>query len=122
MPAEAAGAAQLAVEVVWAAGPQAVEVVNLLLPAGATVGEALAASGLLARHGLTPSAEPGAAVLITRWGRPCAADAPLRDRDRIELLRPLTVDPKEARRQRYRGQGGQSGSEGRRSRRGSTPG
>jgi putative ubiquitin-RnfH superfamily antitoxin RatB of RatAB toxin-antitoxin module len=29
----------------------------------------------------------------------------LRNRDRVELYRPLKVDPKEARRQRYRGQG-----------------
>jgi putative ubiquitin-RnfH superfamily antitoxin RatB of RatAB toxin-antitoxin module len=33
-----------------------------------------------------------------------SADSTLRDRDRVELLRPLAVDPKEARRLRYRGQ------------------
>jgi uncharacterized protein len=27
----------------------------------------------------------------------------LRDRDRVEIYRPLLVDPKEARRQRYKG-------------------
>jgi putative ubiquitin-RnfH superfamily antitoxin RatB of RatAB toxin-antitoxin module len=32
------------------------------------------------------------------------ADTPLRMHDRVELLRPLLVDPKEARRQRYRTQ------------------
>lgn len=35
------------------------------------------------------------------WGRVRSLDTPLRDRDRIEVYRPLTVDPKEARRQRY---------------------
>ena len=36
------------------------------------------------------------------WGKPRSADTLLRDRDRVEIYRPLTVDPKEARRQRYR--------------------
>lgn len=35
------------------------------------------------------------------WGRVRPLQTPLRDRDRIEVYRPLTVDPKEARRQRY---------------------
>lgn len=35
------------------------------------------------------------------WGRVRPLDTPLRERDRIEVYRPLTVDPKEARRQRY---------------------
>ncbi|MBV8470914.1 MAG: RnfH family protein [Burkholderiaceae bacterium] len=39
------------------------------------------------------------------WGRVQPLDTVLRDRDRIEVYRPLTVDPKEARRQRYRATG-----------------
>lgn len=35
------------------------------------------------------------------WGRVRPLDTRLRERDRIEVYRPLTVDPKEARRQRY---------------------
>lgn len=35
------------------------------------------------------------------WGRVRPLDTPLRERDRIEVYRPLTVDPKEARRLRY---------------------
>jgi putative ubiquitin-RnfH superfamily antitoxin RatB of RatAB toxin-antitoxin module len=38
------------------------------------------------------------------WGRVQPADTPLRDRDRVEVYRPLLVDPKEARRQRYKKQ------------------
>ena len=38
-------------------------------------------------------------------GRPCSAATQLRDQDRLELLRPLQVDPKEARRLRYRRDG-----------------
>ena len=39
------------------------------------------------------------------WGRLRPLHTPLRDRDRIEVYRPLTVDPKEARRQRYQARG-----------------
>jgi hypothetical protein len=35
------------------------------------------------------------------WGRVRPLGTPLRERDRIEVYRPLTVDPKEARRLRY---------------------
>ena len=36
------------------------------------------------------------------WGRRCALAAGLRDRDRVAIYRPLTVDPKQARRLRYK--------------------
>ena len=36
------------------------------------------------------------------WGRIKPLETILRDRDRIEVYRPLTVDPKEARRLRYK--------------------
>ena len=39
------------------------------------------------------------------WGRKAEWHAPLREGDRIELYRPLKVDPKVARRQRFKGQG-----------------
>jgi putative ubiquitin-RnfH superfamily antitoxin RatB of RatAB toxin-antitoxin module len=39
------------------------------------------------------------------WGRKERAGHVLRDLDRIELVRPLNVDPKEARRVRYRAHG-----------------
>lgn len=35
------------------------------------------------------------------WGRVRPLETPLRERDRIEVYRPLTVDPMEARRLRY---------------------
>ena len=73
-----------------------VERFALSLPAGSTVDDALAASGLLDRH---PQAD-GLPVGI--WGRKVERSAVLREHDRIELYRPLQCDPKEARRQRYR--------------------
>jgi putative ubiquitin-RnfH superfamily antitoxin RatB of RatAB toxin-antitoxin module len=39
------------------------------------------------------------------WGRKSPWDAPLREGDRIELCRPLRVDPKVARKQRFNQQG-----------------
>jgi hypothetical protein len=68
------------------------------LAEGATLADALRASGLLERH-------PQIDLAVQRvgiWGKLQALDAPLRERDRIEVYRPLLVDPKEARRQRYR--------------------
>jgi uncharacterized protein len=38
------------------------------------------------------------------WGRVTPLDHVLRDGDRVEIYRPLTVDPKEARRLRYKRQ------------------
>lgn len=77
------------VEVVLALPRDHRSVVVELVP-GATVADAVAASGL-------PLAGiDGHAVFGVR----AAADAPLREGDRVELLRPLLLDPKEARRRR----------------------
>lgn len=86
----------LHIEVVYCPGPDTCDRVQLSLPAGATVAEALAASGLIERHGL-----PAQGLRLGVWCKPREADAVLRERDRVEVYRPLTVDPKEARRQRY---------------------
>jgi putative ubiquitin-RnfH superfamily antitoxin RatB of RatAB toxin-antitoxin module len=86
------------VTVAYSPAPREVELTELALPAGATVHDALAASGLAARH-------PGldlAALKAGVWGKVEPRDTPLADGDRVELYRPLQVDPKEARRQRYR--------------------
>ena len=48
---------------------------------------------------------PAAAVAAAEfglWGRPAAGQTLLQDGDRIEIYRPLRVDPKVARRERYR--------------------
>jgi putative ubiquitin-RnfH superfamily antitoxin RatB of RatAB toxin-antitoxin module len=86
------------VEVVYCAAPHATDRSELQLPDGATLADALRASGVLERNGLAV-ADVDAGI----WGRVQPPDAPLRDRDRVEIYRPLTVDPKEARRLRYRG-------------------
>jgi putative ubiquitin-RnfH superfamily antitoxin RatB of RatAB toxin-antitoxin module len=97
-PAEADTAcAPLSVEVVYCPAPGEIDLISLHLPAGATVADALHASGMLVRHGLD-----GAAVRVGVWCKACNTAALLRDHDRVEVYRPLTVDPKEARRLRYK--------------------
>ncbi|MFG6464683.1 RnfH family protein [Roseateles sp. DXS20W] len=81
------------VELVWS--PQAGDVQHrwLELEAGATIESAL--------RGCADFTPPPGELRVGIWGRVRTLDALLRDRDRIEVYRPLTVDPKEARRQRY---------------------
>jgi putative ubiquitin-RnfH superfamily antitoxin RatB of RatAB toxin-antitoxin module len=73
---------------------------ELSLPAGSTLRQALQASGLLSRHPELGAGAPVAGV----WGRARSLDSVVQEGDRVELYRPLQVDPKEARRLRYRGQ------------------
>jgi putative ubiquitin-RnfH superfamily antitoxin RatB of RatAB toxin-antitoxin module len=89
------------IEVVYAAGPHELHHTVLQLPAQATVGQALAMCNWWSA--LPP--EQRQALQAGVWSRACEPDAPLRDGDRVELYRPLRVDPKEARRQRYRRDG-----------------
>ena len=93
--------AELTIEVVYAAAPHDVRKVLLQVRAGSTVADALRASRLL--DGLSPTQADAMQAGI--WGRVAALDTPLRDGDRVELTRGLLVDPKEARRQRYRRDG-----------------
>jgi len=85
------------IEVVYCPRPGHCELVPLTLADGASVHDAVAASGLCQRHGLVlESVEAGI------WGRKQPLQTLLRERDRVELYRPLRVDPKEARRLRYK--------------------
>jgi putative ubiquitin-RnfH superfamily antitoxin RatB of RatAB toxin-antitoxin module len=81
------------IEVVYAL-PQRQERVSLDLAPGSTVLDAIQASGLLQR---LPEIKLGRAGV---WGRPASPDTRLRDRDRVEIYRPLIADPKEIRRKR----------------------
>ena len=79
------------VTVVWAT-PSIQDVADVEMPAGATVGQAVDRSGLVTRYGLDP-AHLGLAV----FGRSSSRDVPLAEGDRIDLTRPLAIDPKAAR-------------------------
>lgn len=74
------------------AWPRRHEQVHVTLPDGAIVADALAASGW--------SLVDITAVAI--FGERVERDARLHDGDRVELLRPLLIDPKDARRRRAR--------------------
>ena len=78
--------------------PDRQEVIEVELPAGATVAGALAAARLTQRFpGMDASS-----VSVGIWSKPCGLDAPLREGDRVELYRALEADPREMRRARAR--------------------
>lgn len=91
--------AGLTVEVVYSPRSGEVDRTVVQLPVGATVEDALRASGVRQRNALAE-----ADVQVGVWGRACDRTRVLRDHDRVELYRALLVDPKEARRQRQRQQ------------------
>ena len=100
--ARADEAARLSVAVACSPADGRAEECRIELPAGATLIDALRASGVLERHPHIDLARQAIGV----WGRLCALDAPLKEGDRVEIYRPLQVDPKEARRRRQRLQQG----------------
>lgn len=77
------------VEVV-AAWAHRAEITKLELPAGSLVADALRAAGIKAQ-------------VVGVFGKRVEARTPLSDGDRLEIYRPLELDPKERRRQRARG-------------------
>lgn len=85
----------LHIEVVYAR-PERQERLQLSLPVGATLQQAVEASGLLAKY---PEIDLGKSKFGI-YAKLARLDAPLRDRDRVEIYRPLLADPKEVRKQR----------------------
>lgn len=86
------------IELVYSPRAREVHRLTLRLPPGATIAQALQASGWVGT--LLP--ESPAALSLGVWGRSAQLGDGLRDRDRVEIYRSLRVDPKEARRQRYK--------------------
>ncbi len=91
----------LQVVLVCSTAPREVFEQVLELPDGATVRDAVIASALPARFPWLdwPTLAPGI------WGRAAEWHERLSAGDRIELCRPLRVDPKVARRERFQRQG-----------------
>lgn len=71
-------------------------VLHVELESGATIEQAVEASGLLSLAPELRHRAPDVGI----WNRPARLDAVVHEGDRIEVYRPLTVDPKEARRLR----------------------
>jgi len=84
------------IEVIYALAHQQ-DVVTVKLPEGATVREALEASGLLLKY---PEIEPGGRNKLGIYSKPVRLDTVLREFDRVEIYRPLIADPKAVRKQR----------------------
>lgn len=96
--------------------PHQVDEFVLTLPAGTTVLNALT---MAASQGITIGVHQNSVSHPNQknddasrsygvWGRIVGADAVLLDQDRLEIYRPLVVDPKHARRERFSRQGARS--------------
>jgi putative ubiquitin-RnfH superfamily antitoxin RatB of RatAB toxin-antitoxin module len=85
------------ITLVQSVAPRKVLESTVHLPAGAVLKEALPIAVL-------KFAEEGT-LQCGIWGRAMPLNASLQDGDRIEVYRPLQVDPKVARRQRFASQG-----------------
>ncbi len=83
------------IEVAYAK-PDRQEVIRLQLPEGSTLRQAVEASGLIERYPEIDLAK-GRFGIYAKLAKP---DTVLRDRDRVEIYRPLIADPKEVRKQR----------------------
>jgi putative ubiquitin-RnfH superfamily antitoxin RatB of RatAB toxin-antitoxin module len=90
--------------VLYSPSPRSVLETALDLPPDATLGDALQQSGWL---DLYPELRTNS-LSTGIWGRRADLNAKLREGDRVEIYRPLRVDPKVARRERFVGQGAKS--------------
>ena len=76
--------------------PEKQLLIKVKLPEGSTLQQALEASGVLVKH-------PEIDLKKNKFGvfaKLSKVDTVLRDRDRVEIYRPLIADPKEVRKQR----------------------
>jgi putative ubiquitin-RnfH superfamily antitoxin RatB of RatAB toxin-antitoxin module len=83
------------VEVTYAR-PERQDLIHLTLPDGSTIQQAIEASGLLQRY---PDIDLSK-IKVGVYGKLSRLDTRLRERDRVEIYRPLIADPKEVRKQR----------------------
>ncbi len=88
-------AREIEVEVVYALS-LAQDICGLRVPEGTTVAQAIERAGVAVRH---PEIDLEA-FRVAVYGRLVSPDVLLKDRDRVEILRPLNANPKEVRRRR----------------------
>ena len=94
---------EINVVLVYSPAPRVVREFALTVASGTTLGQALA--GWRLADLANESALGLAAGRWGIWGKSAEEGQVLKAQDRIELYRPLTVDPKTARRQRFKRQG-----------------
>lgn len=97
-------AAPIAITVVFSAARRTVQELALHIPFGCLASDALA----LVAPQWGADAEQLQAMDLGVWGKRVTTQHVLRDGDRLEIYRPLTVDPKVARRERFARQGAKS--------------
>lgn len=85
------------VELVYVASDKTTAFYSLNLSSGATVVDALNASGIYVSHPETKELPVGIFATLV------SLETLLKDGDRVEIYRPLARDPKEKRRQQARG-------------------
>ena len=100
--------AEIAVLVVWSPSARATASATLSLPQGATLAAAIAATGwpALASAAQGDAAFAAAGLSCAVWSKARPLTHPLRDGDRVEVLRDLQIDPMTARRVRFEAAGG----------------
>ena len=110
---ENADTKQIQIEVVYAL-PDEQSLLSLQVTEGATVEEAIKQSGLLQQF---PEIDLGKTNKVGIFGKLSKLDTVLRERDRVEIYRPLIADPKAVRKKRaaegktMRKGGGEEGEE-----------
>lgn len=77
--------------------PDRQDVLKVRVPAGATVRDAIEASGILEKH---PEIDLNGANKVGVFAKLTRLDTVLRERDRVEIYRPLIADPKAVRKKR----------------------
>lgn len=92
------------ITVVYSPAPRQVLERKLDLPEASTARQALQACGLLDERPELHARPLDVGV----WGRRCPTTQVLEEGDRLEIYRPLRVDPKVARRERFQKQGARS--------------
>ena len=92
------------ITVMYSPAPRVVHERVIKLNTGVTVKQAIEQSGLLTECSEIDLSQPEAFTVCV-WGKKTSPQHVLRDLDRIEICRPLTVDPKVARRERFQKQG-----------------
>jgi putative ubiquitin-RnfH superfamily antitoxin RatB of RatAB toxin-antitoxin module len=95
---------KICVTLVFSPSAREVHELVLSLEPGATVAQVLERSGLLQQFPEVTRDD----LTVGVWGKKAALQQVLQDLDRVEIYRPLKVDPKVARRSRFAEQGARS--------------
>lgn len=86
---------EITVELAFATPAEQI-LLKLIVPAHTTIAEAIERSGIATRFADEKIAQLQAGI----WGRPVDRQYRLENGDRVELYRPLAIDPRDARRLR----------------------